>query len=1075
MGGHGPSRALLVPEVLQASALDCGPAALASLLEGFGLGLPFDRLRDACRTGRDGTSIDALEAVAVERGLDAEQVLVPIDHLPMPEAGCLPCILVGMQPGGAAHFVALWRIHGGRAQLMDPAAGRRWPTLAALERETYRHGAIVGAAAWHAWALSEAGLRPLAARLAALGLAAAEREALLRGAIAGRGWRPVAALDAATRFVRELVTAGGIRRGRDASWLLATLFERAAAPAGGGEAGTATRAVSYGCRTSTTCAVVPAGCWTVRPVAPDAGDPAGGERLLCTGAVLVRIRGLLPPAARRGTWRSASSQLPRSFRGRRAGQRDAGGAENRERARRHLGGRASREDDIDSPAGDRGRAERRRGRGALSPLPEGAGDRAVLVLATAGGAVGRCAETLLLVAALELLPAVPSHRFRVGVLAALVTVGTALLFFDLTAAGSAQALGRRREMGLRLRLAAKLPRLPDRYLRTRLLADLAERAHLLTHLRRGPDLAAAGLRAGLEGLLAASGIAWLDPALGAAALGAGVAAMLVPWLLLRRCEERSRRMRAHAGALGGLYLDVLRGLAAIRAHGAGTAFRRRHDEMLAGWLRARRGADAAGAGLETGTQALLSLALAGLVLVHVRREGLDARTLVLVLWAFQLLGAGQRLALLAGRDLPLHRSLLRRIEEPLAAAEEGDATGAVDDSGARDARGAGRANGARGVTGAAAEARVAGGTGPSCTGDAAAAAESTPGEAAVRGDQPGRSAVPGAAARPAPAAAVGGGAAQARARRARTGVALAWVGLTVEVDGQRLLRDLDLAIPGGQHVAVVGRSGCGKSTLFGTLLGWHRPAAGRLLVDGRLLDAAVLAELRRGTAWAAPEVALWRRSLLGNLCDDMGAGGPAGRSVNAGMAPAEALRSSLLLELVSQLPQGLQTALGEGGGRLSGGEAQRLRFARALLHSAARLALLDEPFRGLGADQRRRLLGVARARWRDATLLCITHSPAEAAGFDRVLVLEDGSLVEDGRPAALAARRGSRYRALLDAEERAAGALQAPGWRRLLLADGRLREVPSGAAVPPGAAPAASRMASAGLRASGRAPSRAGG
>jgi ATP-binding cassette subfamily B protein len=313
-------------------------------------------------------------------------------------------------------------------------------------------------------------------------------------------------------------------------------------------------------------------------------------------------------------------------------------------------------------------------------------------------------------------------------------------------------------------------------------------------------------------------------------------------------------------------------------------------------------------------------------------------------------------------------------------------------------------------------------------------------------------------------------------------VALAWEGVTVEVDGHRLLRDLDLAIAGGQHVALLGCSGAGKSTLFGTLLGWHRPAGGHLLVDGRLLDAAALAELRRGTAWAAAEVALWRTSLLANLCDGMGAGGPEGRPggaavdlgaalpVSAGMAPAEALRSSLLLELVSQLPQGLQTSLGEAGGRLSGGEGQRLRFARALLHSGVRLALLDEPFRGLGADQRRQLLGAARARWRDATLLCITHSPAEAVDFDRLLVLEDGSLVEDGRPAALAARRGSRYRAMLDAEERAAAALQAPGWRRLLLADGRLREVSSGAAAPHGTAPAAPPLASAVLTASRRAP-----
>jgi ATP-binding cassette subfamily B protein len=295
-------------------------------------------------------------------------------------------------------------------------------------------------------------------------------------------------------------------------------------------------------------------------------------------------------------------------------------------------------------------------------------------------------------------------------------------------------------------------------------------------------------------------------------------------------------------------------------------------------------------------------------------------------------------------------------------------------------------------------------------------------------------------------------------------VALAWERLSVEADGQQLLRDLDLTIAAGEHVAVLGRSGAGKSTLFGTLLGWHRPAAGRVLVDGRRLDAAVLAELRRGTAWAAPEVALWRTSLVANLCYGGRAGGrevgPAAMAGEPGgalpavgdPAPAEALRSALLLGLVSQLPQGLQTPLGEGGSRLSGGEAQRLRFARALLRSEVRLALLDEPFRGLGADQRRQLLAAARARWSAVTLLCITHSPAEAGGFDRLLVLEDGTVVEDGPPGALAARRGSRYGAMLDAEARAAAALRAPGWRRLHLAEGRLWEVPDGGAARSGAA-----------------------
>ena len=78
---HSPSRRLLAPEVVQTSAMDCGPAALKCLLEGHGVPVSYGRLREACQTDVDGTSIDTIEAVARQLGLDAEQVMVPVDHL----------------------------------------------------------------------------------------------------------------------------------------------------------------------------------------------------------------------------------------------------------------------------------------------------------------------------------------------------------------------------------------------------------------------------------------------------------------------------------------------------------------------------------------------------------------------------------------------------------------------------------------------------------------------------------------------------------------------------------------------------------------------------------------------------------------------------------------------------------------------------------------------------------------------------------------------------------------------------------------------------------------------------------
>jgi ATP-binding cassette subfamily B protein len=103
--------------------------------------------------------------------------------------------------------------------------------------------------------------------------------------------------------------------------------------------------------------------------------------------------------------------------------------------------------------------------------------------------------------------------------------------------------------------------------------------------------------------------------------------------------------------------------------------------------------------------------------------------------------------------------------------------------------------------------------------------------------------------------------------------------------------------------------------------------------------------------------------------------------------------------------------------------------------------VLDEPFRGLARDQRHAMLARARARWSGATLLCVTHDIDETRAFPRVLVVAEGRVVEDASPAELAARAGSRYAALLEAETRVRRAAwsrdAAVPWRRLRMEAGR--------------------------------------
>jgi ABC-type multidrug transport system ATPase subunit len=110
------------------------------------------------------------------------------------------------------------------------------------------------------------------------------------------------------------------------------------------------------------------------------------------------------------------------------------------------------------------------------------------------------------------------------------------------------------------------------------------------------------------------------------------------------------------------------------------------------------------------------------------------------------------------------------------------------------------------------------------------------------------------------------------------------------------------------------------------------------------------------------------------------------------------------------------------------------------LRRDVRLAILDEPFRGLDREKRRTLLSKARQRWQGTTLLCVTHDVSETLLFDRVVVIEEGRILEQGAPAELAASEGSRYKAFLEAEQAVHESLWASAdWRKMVIQGGELR------------------------------------
>ena len=251
-------RKLFAPEVVQTSSLDCGPAALKSLLEGFGIPIAYGRLREACQTGLDGTLIDTVETVANELGLEAEQIMLPVDHLLLPEAKALPAIVVVTLPNGMTHFVVVWRRHGSLLQVMDPAVGRRWLPARQFVSEIYRHTMAVPAADWREFATSDDFQVPLRARLANLGIAKAMIAELTGEALAAHGWRELASLDAATRLLASLDAARGLPAPRHRCRLLRKL---AASPE-----------------------LIPPECWSAA-----ASDDA--NQVLLRGAILVRVKG----------------------------------------------------------------------------------------------------------------------------------------------------------------------------------------------------------------------------------------------------------------------------------------------------------------------------------------------------------------------------------------------------------------------------------------------------------------------------------------------------------------------------------------------------------------------------------------------------------------------------------------------------------------------------------------------------------------------------------------------------------------------------------------------------------------
>lgn len=203
----------------------------------------------------------------------------------------------------------------------------------------------------------------------------------------------------------------------------------------------------------------------------------------------------------------------------------------------------------------------------------------------------------------------------------------------------------------------------------------------------------------------------------------------------------------------------------------------------------------------------------------------------------------------------------------------------------------------------------------------------------------------------------------------------------------RVFDGFDLHIPAGQRVGLVGASGAGKTTLTKLLLRLSDIQEGRIEIDGQNIADATQQSLRRRIAYVPQESLLFHRSVAENIAY--------GRPDATMEQIREAARRANALEFIERLPQGFDTVTGERGVKLSGGQRQRIAIARAILADCP-ILVLDEATSALDSESEKMVQDALAELMRGRTAVVVAHRLSTVAGLDRIVVLENGRIVEDG-------------------------------------------------------------------------------
>ncbi|MDQ4059842.1 MAG: ABC transporter ATP-binding protein/permease [Pseudomonadota bacterium] len=216
-------------------------------------------------------------------------------------------------------------------------------------------------------------------------------------------------------------------------------------------------------------------------------------------------------------------------------------------------------------------------------------------------------------------------------------------------------------------------------------------------------------------------------------------------------------------------------------------------------------------------------------------------------------------------------------------------------------------------------------------------------------------------------------------------------------DGRRVFDNFTLRIPAGQRIGIVGPSGAGKSTLVSLVQRMHDVQKGQILVDGQPVTAVTQDSLRAAIAVVPQEISLFHRSVRENI--------RYGRPDASDEEVIAAARAAYCDGFIRELPQGYDTIVGERGTKLSGGQRQRIGIARAILKDAP-IIILDEATSALDTESEIEVQRALAELERGRTVLAVAHRLSTLASYERIVVIVEGHIVEDGSPAELRRRGG---------------------------------------------------------------------